>query len=55
VAGCVGIGSIVACYGIYVYANPGADGVIFASILAAVSAMVTATIAYCVATKAVVE
>lgn len=30
------IGGIIACYGIYAWSNPGTDGAIFATILAAV-------------------
>ena len=41
---CVGIGGIIACYGIYAWSNPGADGVIFGSILAAVTGLATYTI-----------
>jgi hypothetical protein len=36
---CVGIAGIVACYGIYSFNNPGADGLVFGSMLAAVSAL----------------
>jgi len=42
---CVGIAGIVACYGIYSFNNPGADGYVFGSILAAVSALAGYTIA----------
>ncbi len=36
---CFGIGAIVACYGIYAWSNPGTDGAIFATILAAVTGL----------------
>ena len=37
---CVGaMASIVACYGIYACSNPGTDGVVFGSILAAVTGL----------------
>lgn len=43
---CLGaMGSIVACYGIYACSNPGADGVIFGSILAAVTGLAGYTVA----------
>jgi len=42
---CVGIGGIVACYGIYSFSNPGADGLVFGSILAAVTGLAGYTIA----------
>lgn len=38
------MGGIVACYGIYAWSNPGTDGAIFASILAALSALATYTV-----------
>ena len=42
---CVGIAGIVACYGIYAWSNPGTDGAIFATILAAVTGLAGYTIA----------
>ena len=42
---CVGIGAIVAVYGIYTFSNPGTDGYVFGSVLAAVSALAGYTIA----------
>jgi len=43
---CIGaMASIVACYGIYAFSNPGTDGVVFGSILAAVTGLAGYTIA----------
>ena len=42
---CFGMASIVACYGIYSLNNPGADGLVFGSILAAVTGLAGYTIA----------
>ena len=45
VKACVGIGGIVACYAIYSFNNPGADGLVFGSILAAVTGLAGYTLA----------
>ena len=39
VKACVAMASIVAMYGIYCFNNPGADGIIFGSVLAAVTGL----------------
>ena len=39
VKACVAIGAIVAMYGIYCLNNPGADGLVFGSVLAAVTGL----------------
>ena len=41
---CVAIAGIVSMYGIYAWSNPGTDGAIFATILAAVVGLGTYTI-----------
>ena len=42
---CFAMGTIVACYAIYSFTNPSTDGVVFGSILAALSALGGYTIA----------
>ena len=45
IAGIAGIASITACYGLYLWRNPAGDGVVFASIVAALAALGGYTIA----------